>query len=147
MNERKDENWLDEQLRQAINTTRPEFDAEVWKHRYPQAHAALASRRRKVTSFGKASPYKMRLAVAAVILIGVAILWTQQPAPEQPAPPMETAAQAPAPAQMVSMVTLRTAYRQGGQEGLEAQLDSALKTLGPRLNGLSPLRVIRDLDG
>ena len=32
MNERKkDENWLDDELRRAINTTAPEFDAEAWK--------------------------------------------------------------------------------------------------------------------
>lgn len=147
MNERKDENWLDEPLRRAINTTRPEFDAQAWKRRHPEAHATLTSRTPKVTGFGKASPYKVRLAVAAAILIGVVILWMQKPAPEQPAPSMKTTAQTPSPAQMVSMVTLRAAYRQGGQEGLDQQLDSALKTLGPRLNGLSPLRVLRDLDG
>ncbi len=147
MNRRKDEDWLDEQLKQVINTTRPEFDAEAWKHRYPRAHAALTPRRCEVTDFGTALPYKLRLAVAAVILIGVALLWIQKPTPELPAPPMETTAPVRFPAQMVSMMTLRAAYRQGGQEGLNRQLDSALKTLGPRPDELSLLRVLRDLDG
>ena len=40
MNERKDEKWLDEQLQRTINTTRPEFNAQAWKRRFPQARAA-----------------------------------------------------------------------------------------------------------
>jgi hypothetical protein len=48
---------------------------------------------------------------------------------------------------MISMMSLRTAYLKGGQEGLGAQLDQALKHLGPRPNGLSMRDSFEDSEG
>ncbi len=135
MNERRDERWLDEQLRQAINTTAPEFDAERWKRDHAEAYQALVARglgaksqkgvkvRRVCWAVGAA-------AAAAVILVGAAILVTPPQVRDEPVGG-ETA-KAPSAAHIVSMISLRTAYRQGGEDALYEQLDAAMKTLGPR---------------
>ncbi|NLZ06204.1 MAG: hypothetical protein GXY19_13630 [Phycisphaerae bacterium] len=135
MNERRDERWLDEQLRRAINTTAPEFDAERWKRDHAEAYQALVARGQgvkgvKVRRVQGVYWAGSALAAAAVILVGVAILVTPPQVRDEPVG-VETA-RAPSAAHIVSMISLRTAYRQGGEDALYEQLDAALKTLGPR---------------
>lgn len=158
MNERKDEQWLDEELRRAINTTRPEFDAEAWKQRHAEAYEALVARERATSDAGQGAGRTMhltirRLAVAAVILIGAAILLTRPAelarAPQRNGPEsaMATRPVTPAPVRMLSLMSLRMAYQQGGQEALNRTLDTALKKLGPRPSKLSAQEVLSDLEG
>lgn len=152
MNEYKDENWLDDQLKRAINTTRPEFDAEAWKENHAEAYEALISRGSGRRQANRATSRTVRLmagglAAAAVILIGVTILLTQRPSRQQPEPPVAVAPKAISPANIVSMMSLRTAYHQGGEEALNQQLDTALKKLGPRPSKLSALQMLSDLEG
>ena len=87
------------------------------------------------------------LAVAAVILIGAAILLMQVPSRQPQEPEVAVTPKAPSPARIVSMMSLRMAYRRGGEEALNQQLDAALKTLGPRPSKLSALEVLSDLEG
>jgi hypothetical protein len=144
MNERRDERWLDEQLRRAINMTAPEFDAEMWKRDHAGAYQALVSRGRRVRRVHWAAG---GLAAAAVVLIGAAILLTRTPSQIQQEPVGGDIVKAPSPAHIVSMMSLRASYRQGGEEALYEQLDTAMKTLGPRPGRLSSLKMFGDLDG
>jgi len=151
MNERKDERWLDEELRKAINTDKLEFDAEAWKREHAEAYRTLTSRVQGSVCGGGGIRSRLRwmaggLAVAAAILIGVTIFLTATPQDRQEPAPRVAPGDASL-ASIVSMISLRTAYRQGGEEALNQQLDMALSQLGPRLNGLTTLRVVRDLDG
>lgn len=147
MNERRDERWLDEQLRQAINATAPEFDAERWKRDHAEAYQALVSRGQGVKGEKGVKGVKVRrvrrvcwavgaAAAAAVILVGAAILSTRTPQ-GRPEPVGGETAKAPSAAHIVSMISLRTAYRQGGEDALYEQLDAAMKTLGPRPDAAS----------
>ena len=153
MNERKkDENWLDDELRRAIDTTAPQFDAEAWKQNHAEAYEALIARGQTTSNSDRGSGRTVRLmvgrlAAAAVIFIGVAILLMQIPPRDQEKPEVAVTPKAPSPARIVSMMSLRTAYRQGGEEALSQQLDTALKTLGPRPRKLSALQVLSDLEG
>jgi len=153
MNEhQKDENWLDDELRRAIDTTAPKFDADAWKQNHPEAYEALTSRGRGTADAdrGRSRTVRLmvgRLAAAAVIFIGVAILLMQVPPREPQGPEIAVAPKAPSPARIVSMMSLRMAYRQGGEEALSQQLDTALKKLGPRPSKLSALQVLSDLEG
>jgi len=152
MNTRKDEQWLDGELRRVINTSEPQFDAEAWKRKHAGAYEVLTSRGRKTLDVGFRTNGRRRLfvgtlAAAAVILMGVAILLTPTPPQHQPEPGVGAAAKATSPADIVSMIALRTAYRRGGEEALNQQLDKALNTLGPRPDGLSTLQVLHDLNG
>lgn len=136
MNERRDERWLDEQLRRAIDTTAPEFDAERWKRDHAEAYQTLISRGQGVKGEKGVKVRRVFWAVgaaaAAVILVGLAILSTRTPPQVRTKPVGGETAKAPSPAHIVSMISLRTAYSQGGDEALYEQLDAALKTLGPR---------------
>lgn len=151
MNERKDERWLDEQLKRAVNGSTPAFDAEAWKLNHAEAYSALTARVRKTPDAGGAVRRRVHwivggLAAAAAILIGVTVLltWTSQDRQESsPGVSVEAASSA----SIVSMISLRTAYHQGGEEALNRQLDMAMDQLGPRLNGPATLRVVLDLDG
>ena len=152
MNERKDEKWLDEELRRAINTTRPEFNAEVWKRRHAGAYEALKARGQRQLGTRAAASRRAywigaTLAAAAVILMSVAFLVTQQPSHEAQRLVIDEPPAAPAPAPIVSMAALRAAYRRGGEEALEQQLDTALEQLGPRPSQLSARDVLSDLEG
>ena len=151
MSDQRDERRLDEALQEAINTSRPAFDAEAWKQKYAAAYQTLVSRGEgtaaRETGGGRTVRFAVRrLAVAAVLVLGVTLLVTQMREREAPGPvaPAEGTA---GPAGVVSMMSLRIAYQQGGQEGLSAQLDKALKHLGPRPNGLSMRELFEDLDG
>lgn len=151
MSEHKDEQWLDDQLQRVVAGSTPVFDAETWKRKHAEAYNALTARVRKTPDAG--GPVRRRvhwivggLAAAAAILIGVTVLWTWTPQDRQESSP-GVSVEAASPASIVSMISLRMAYRQGGEEALNRQLDMALDQLGPRPDGLSTLRVVRDLDG
>jgi len=152
MNERKDEAWLDEQLQRAINTTRPEFNAAVWRHRYADAYEVLKARGQgplgtRAAASCRAYWIGAALAAAAVILVGVALLLTSLSSRQPQRSVVETPRPTPVPARMVSMIALRAAYRRGGEEALDQQLDNALETLGPRPSQLSARDVLSDLEG
>lgn len=152
MSVRRDEKWLDDELRVAINTTRPEFDAEEWKRKHAAAYDALIARRQtpsETADCGAGRTVRLmagRLAAAAVILVGVVILLMQIPPRQSQEPLSHGPMKVTSPAKMVSMMTLRMAYRQGGEEGLNHQLDAALRMLGPRPNGLSMQDLLNDSD-
>lgn len=151
MNERRDENWLDDELERAIDKTTPEFDADAWKRNHAEAYEALIARGQATSNSNQGTGRAVRLmvgrlAAAAVILIGVAILLMQILSPDRKGPVAKPPARAISPARIVSMMSLRMAYRQGGEDGLNQQLDTALKKLGPRPSRLSALQVLSDLE-
>ena len=150
--QKKDEQWLDAELRQVINTTQPEFDAEAWKRRYAKEYEALEARGRSAVRVGIGAGRRVRLmggglAVAATILIAVAILFTQRPPRDGQEPGVGASASPSSPAKMVSMMSLAMAYRKGGQEALNRQLDTALETLGPRPDDSLLSDLLNDLEG
>ena len=150
--QKKDERWLDAELRQVINTTKPEFDAEMWKQKYAKEYETLEARGGSAVRVRIGAGRRVRLlggglAVAATILIAIAVLFTQSPPRETPKPGIRTSAAASSPAKMVSMMSLARAYRQGGEDGLNQQLDAALSKLGPRPDGISAVQVLSELEG
>lgn len=148
--QKKNEQWLDDELRRVINTTRPEFDAEAWTQKYAREYEMLEARGRSAVRVRIGAGRRVRLmggglAVAATILIAVAILFTQRPPREAPKPGIGTSASSPA--KTVSMMSLARAYRQGGEDALNQQLDAALSKLGPRPDGISAVQVLSELEG
>jgi len=85
------------------------------------------------------------LAIAAAVVMGGTLFFVDGPGSEEPVPPTPPVVRSAT--EMLTMRSLRLAYEQGGEEALNRQLDAALDQLRPRLNGLSMLRVVRDLDG
>jgi hypothetical protein len=145
MSERKDERWLDDELRRVVNTTRPEFDDEAWKEKYAKEYETLLARKQS-TERSSGTPRRLRLlvhgpvgrlAVAATIIlvVGLFLARNEPPTPKPPTRTTRAETAQSAPARIVSMISLSTTFRRGGMEALDKQFDRALDELGPRPNG------------
>ena len=89
----------------------------------------------------------MRLAAAAAVTIIVAALfltWDRY-TPNQPTPQPEFVAQSPT--MMVSMISLRTAYQQGGWEALDRQFRDTLGQFGPGPSSVSMQQLLEGSNG
>jgi hypothetical protein len=135
----KDEKWLDEELRRIINGSTPRFDAEAWKRKHAGEYETLLSRGRSSRPSARTlrliSGRRMgRLVAAALIVLAVGLLAPrrERPQPQEPVPPLVSSA-----GSMMSMMSLRTTYQQGGFDALDRQLQSTLDEFGPRSSGVS----------
>ena len=139
MSERRDERWLDDQLRRVVEGGTPAFDAESWKRRHHEEYEALLSRHGQPAERGVKSVWFARwiagLAAAAVITVAIA-LFVPGPRPVlEPQTPPESVADPATEIQsagVISFESLTLAFRRGGEEALNRQLDTAQETLGPR---------------
>ena len=148
MSERKDEQWLDNQLQRAINGSTPRFDADAWKREHQDEYQALLARGKQTADhpdarnrWGKPHPTTIRvvlgswigrLAVAATIAVvaGLFVIGRNGHGPDgqtASTPPV-----APSPAKMMSMMSLRMAYQRGGFDAVDRQLQDTLDEFGPR---------------
>ncbi len=140
-NSPQDDNRIDDLIGRAIDTRRPEFDEEAFSVRFADELATLRARAHQHEPAAmEATPYLLKyrktiLAAAAVIIVAVSLLFVAR-GPEPPGGDPRKS-EALIPAEMVTGQALRTAYRQGGMEALEAQFDKAIELLGPRPANLS----------
>ena len=155
MSVRKDEKWLDEQLQRAVNGAKPVFDPQTWRHKYAREFQTLLGRGGQPSRLGVGRPVRLvlrgsigKLAIAAAVLAAAGVLLVGRfgSTRVQPVPGRRPGAQ-PSPAQMVSMISLSAAFRQGGMEGLDKQCDRALERLGPRPNSVSMQELLKDING
>lgn len=155
MTEQKNEKWLDDELQRIVNTTRPQFDAETWKQKYASEYGTLLSRRqqpgRSSTGLGRTIRLVLsgpagKFAVAAAVIVAIGLL-TGRGGDEPIGPVPVPHPVARRPAEMLTMMSLRITYRQGGEEALNQQLDDALDKLGPRPGTMSTLELYDELEG
>ena len=147
MNEQRDEKWLDELIAGSIDTSEPKFDAEKWKQKYPLEFQSLVDRRSQRTSTGAFGLLRLvisyritQVAAAAAIMITVGLLIAYLG-------PGEQGQAVKSPAEMVTAMSFRMAYRRGGMEALEQQCDEAARLLGPSRPSSSLADLVRDLNG
>ncbi len=140
MRERNDERWLDRHLRRVVSDSKPAFDAESWKARHREEYATLLARSRQ-PGRGRVRLLSRRwmagLAVAAVVILAVGMLLLGRfvHEPEKPTAPSRPVANSAA--EMMSMMSLRAAYEQGGFDALDRQLQNTLDEFGPRSSSVS----------
>ena len=155
MSQRKDEKWLDDRLQRAVNGASPVFDAETWKHKYAGEFRTLLGRSGQPSQSGARRAVRLvltgrfgKLAIAAVVMAaaGVLLIGRFGFPPDKPGLGPQPVAQQ-SPAQLVSMISLATAFRQGGMEGLDKQCDRALERLGPRPTSVSVQELLKDING
>jgi len=146
MSERHNEEWLDRELQRVVNGAKPAFDAGQWKRKYPKEYQTLLSRSQQPVQTGRGAGRIVRLvlgrllgklAVAAVLIAVAGVLLLGRLGPQSHRPPTGPSSVTGSPAQMMTMMSLQAAYRQGGTEALNRQCDKALKMLGPRTTSLS----------
>lgn len=76
------------------------------------------------------------MAAAATVIVAIGLfLGRDGRAPDEPVPGPQLVAQSPA--KMVSMMSLRMTYQQGGLDALDRQFRDTLTTLGPGPSSLS----------
>lgn len=80
------------------------------------------------------------VAAAAVLVVSIGLLISRLGPGEQPQTPES-------PADMVTAMSLRMAYREGGMEALERQCDHAVKVLGTSSRSMSLGDLLRNLNG
>lgn len=155
MSGHKDEKWLDEQFQRAVNGATPVFDAQAWKRKYAREFQTLQGRSAQPSQSGTGHAVRLilrgfmgKLAIAAAVLAtaGILLLGRHGAVPVQPVAGLQPVARQ-SPAQMVSMISLSAAFRQGGMEELDKQCDRALERLGPRPNSVSMQELFKDLNG
>jgi hypothetical protein len=139
MNEQTDEKWLDDELRRIVGGAAPEFDAQAWKRNHPAEFQAVLSRGASDRTVGRDRMARMvfahplvRVAAAAAIVVFAAVLFVGPGQRRSKAPVDEAQPAVRSPTEIVTMMSLRGAYRRGGAEALERQLDEALRVLRPR---------------
>ena len=146
MCERKDEQWLDDQLRKAIHGDTPRFDAETWRQKHPEEYRRLVARSvgwglPHRVPMGRRSTMVVQLAAAAVIAVSIGLFALSRNAET---PRKSTAPPGPAgdsPVEMMTIRSLRLAYEQGGFDGLDRQLQNTLDEFGPRSLGVPSWRL------
>ena len=147
MNEQNEEKWLDELIAGNIDTSKPKFDAESWKRKYAGEFQALVDRR---SSRSATRPFALlrlvagnritQVAAAAAIIITFGLLIVHLGPGEQ-----EQAGKSPA--DMVTAMSLRMSYREGGMDALERQCDNSVKVLGRSSRSLPLGDLLRNLNG
>jgi hypothetical protein len=142
MSEEEHKDSLDIKLRRTINTSPPQFDAEAWQRKYHREFSTLLSRAHeaKVVRPGPASWLGLAAAIAVVgygLLCWTGLYRTHLPPPNPAAEPA---------ARLTTMSSLLSAFRRGGMEELNTQLDKAVEQLGPRPTRTSTAGLLTDLE-
>ena len=143
MSTQRDNEKLDDLIFGAINTEKPQFDAEKWKQKYPDEYQTLISRREKAASSLKQNIWKvifgksitgLAAATAVIVVIGL-LLSRDRQNPNGPAakPPIIVHS----PAKIVSMASMRMTYQRGGLDALDKQLGDTLDVLGAPSSSVS----------
>ena len=150
MNDSNDK-WLDEIISKTINTNKPQFDAEKWKQKFPDESKALQSRAINApkhsvqwTSLFKSPAVKFAAATAIILVIGL-FLGRERLSPEIPTSRPPYAAQPET--KLISMMSMRASYQQGGFEALDQQFRETLDVLGPQSSGVSVKELLEGTNG
>ena len=155
MKEQKDEKWLDELIADAIDSSKPQFDAEQWKEKYPEEFKTLISRARQSSMSSRSQPnvWRMiwknpitRIASAAVIIIAVGFFAVHQ-SPDEQIEKRGVSQVTMSPVEMMTVASLNIAYRRGGMDAVEEQCDKVCEMLGLRPEKISIQELLADFNG
>jgi len=142
----------DENIERFVKDSKPHVttDRPMDERTLDDSYAAMGK-----TIQGRADVYKSRTilrsravrfaAAAAVVIVAVSFfLGRGGHAPNGPTVKAPKVAQSPA--KMVSMLSLRTAYGQGGMDALDEQLRDTLNVLGPRSSSISRQELLESVN-
>jgi len=126
--------------------TDPPMDRRVLDDSFEAMDETIGTRRSSAARAFPASRATKLAALAAVIIV-VLSLFVSQNGDEPKRSIGEPTRLAQSPAQMLSMMSLRSAYRQGGLDGLDQQFGDSLAVLGPRSSTISMQELLESFDG
>jgi len=140
MNERN-EKWLDEQLKSVIDSGKVNFDGEKWKRKYSAEYEALVSRAGRRP---KALRFFVRIA-AVVAIAAIVILFVSRRSEHFTSVVSKISEQTPA--QMLSVLSLSLAYRQGGLDAVDEKCKKAFELLGQKNTNVSIGELLNESNG
>jgi hypothetical protein len=155
MKEQKDEKWLDELISGAIDSSRPQFDAEQWKEKYPEEFKMLASRTGQSSQPSTIHPNVWRLiwkspitriAAAAVIIAAIGFFAVHK-APDEQTEKRGISQVTRSPVEMMTVASLNIAYRRGGMDAVEEQCDKVCEMLGTQPADISLEELMAGFNG
>ena len=149
MNEKNDK-WLDEIIFKTINTSKPQFDVEEFKQKFPDEMKILklrASQKQRLSWWRTIlSDPISSLATAAVIIIMIGIFVFFSQTNEISKPPVLKNVEK-SPAEMLTLRSLNSAYYEGGIEAVESQCDTAIEHFKPESNKITINELIAEING
>ena len=89
----------------------------------------------------------MKLLAAAAVVIVIIGLFMIHPAPDKKAEITEAANAKNSPAEMLTLRSLKIAYRNGGIEAVETQCDNAIEKLGPKSKIITAQELLIEING
>jgi len=152
MNKQKNEKRLDELISHTINTEKPQFDAEKWKQKYPEQFQLLKSRAAKIPTRQVniwtrtiQSPIS-KLAAAAVIILAIGLFAVHRGQRDRFDSRIVSEV-SKSPAEMLTVASLKIAYRQGGMEAVEKQYEKASEMRGAKPTEISLQELLAEFNG
>ena len=147
MNERN-EKWLDEQLKKAVDSGKVNFDSEKWKQKYSDEYQALVSRAGKRPNVLRFLWTRPLAKIAAVVAIAALVILLSHNRPNRRVEPtVATSAEDRSPAKMLSVLSLSLAYRQGGLDAVDEQSKKAFELLGQKNTNVSIGELLNENNG
>ncbi|MBN1795881.1 MAG: hypothetical protein JW804_04350 [Sedimentisphaerales bacterium] len=138
-----DNEKLDKLLCNLANEPLPDDIAEIAEQKSQQFSREITEQKLNVWQVIMRSKMT-KLAAAAVLIIAVCVLLLHNNKDEQPN--INIARIVKSPADLTKMVSINAAFRRGGMEAVEEQLDKSLELLGPQYGSLSLNGLYKDLN-
>lgn len=135
---KRNEKWLDEQLKKTIDSGKVEFNGEQWKRKYSAEYQELISRARTRPNVQRFSWMRPLVRIAAVIAIAAfVILFSHNRFNRRAEQTVPVFVEDGSPTKMLSVMSLSLAYRQGGLDAVDEQSKKAFKMLGQKNTNVS----------
>ena len=135
MSEEKNDKWLEEIISKTINSGKPQFDVEKFKHKFPEEIQQLQSRANKPAKkfqglFILKRPVIKFAAAAAIILITG--LFIYKPKTEDNENKATITNEFKTPSELLTSTSLMNAYLKGGMEAVDEKNRQAAKMLNQK---------------
>ena len=143
MNERY-EKWLDEQLKQTVDSGKVEFDSEQWKRKYPAEYQVLVCRSEKRPDVFRFLWGRRLVRLAAVIAVASLVIFIVSRRADKRIEQAVITIPEQSPAVMLSRLSLMLAYNRGGMEAIDEQCRKASRLLGQKDSKVSIYELLND---
>jgi hypothetical protein len=143
---KRNEKWLDEQLKKTVDSGKVGFDSEKWKRKYSAEYEELILRAGSRPNVQRFLWARLLVRAAAVIAIVAFVIFFASRRREH----IETVVfekSEQTPAKMLSVLSLSMAYRQGGLDAVDEQCKKAYELLGQKNTTVSIADLLNDKNG
>jgi hypothetical protein len=151
MNDNNDK-WLDEIISKTINIKKPQFDAEKFKQKFPDEFKTLQLQSNKATkhSVRRISLLRslfIKISAASAVIIVIISLFPGRDKRLSEIPKLGIRVPSQSETRLISMMSLRLSYQQGGLEALDQQFRETLDVLGPLSLDISMKELLEEKNG